>query len=374
MKKSVETNRSADRVVTLWVSLSRSGELFPSFAAAISRARLGRVRLIATSKVVSDALHLAPGISTIELPQIATRLTSIPQMLVEAWRALRKVIAFSDRRSLIHVLMPSPLDVVFLAPAKFCGARVLVTVHDARLHPGENSLLRRAMYRFSLACADDYVTVSRFVQAAFVEVRPGREVFLVENGLIEDLGPPSPARLRAPGQTLRLLFHGRIRFYKGVHVLLEAMALIEARRRDIALIIAGEGADANLRSAAAALATVETIFERTSDSVRAQLYERADVNVLPYLEASQSGVAQRGLFAALPAIATPVGALPEQLIDGESCLMVSPGNAVELAAAIETLADNSALYNRLSEGARAAASRLQPDVTARRWNDLYNSM
>lgn len=374
MKESVEVERSADRIVTLWVSLSRSGELFPSFAAAMNRTRPGQIRLVATPKVLSDALQLAPGIMAIELPRIVTRLASIPRMLAEASKALRQVWAFSNRRSLIHVLMPSPLDVVFLAPAKFRGVKVLVTVHDARLHPGENGLLQRVMYRLSLACADDYVTVSRFVHAAFVEVRPGRTVFLVENGLIEDLGAPSPARLRARGQTLRLLFHGRIRTYKGVHVLLEAMALIEARRRDITLTIAGEGADADLRSAAAALATVETIFERTSDSVRAQLYERADVNVLPYLEASQSGVAQRGLFAALPAIATPVGALPEQLIDGDSCLMVPPGNAVELAAAIETLADHPDLYNRLSEGARAAAVRLQPDVTARRWNDLYNSL
>lgn len=363
--------RSA-RELTLWVSLSRSGELFPPFAAAIRRTRDGPVRLVATGTVIAAATRLNPDLKTVEIPPIERRILGLGRNVIATLGTLAKVFSLSRRSTLIHVLMPSPLDILFLMPAKLRGATVLMTVHDAHLHPGEGGAVQDLLYRLTRAYADHYVAVSRFVHAALESDAPGK-VFLVPNGLIEDLGSPALPRTRTCGEPLRLLFHGRIRTYKGLHVLLEAMALLEGRD-DITLTIAGEGAHEELKAAAARLANVYTIFERTSDDERERLYRDADVNVLPYLEASQSGVAQRGLFAALPSISTNVGALPEQLTDGVDCIMIPPDDVRALVSAIEALADAPALYNRLSEGARQAAARLQPDVVARCWNALYDAL
>ena len=361
------------RELTLWVSLSRSGELFPPFAAAIGRTREGPVRLVATGTVIDTATGLNPDLKTVEIPRIDRRILGLGRIIIASLGTLAKVFRLSHRSTLIHVLMPSPLDILFLMPAKLRGATVLMTVHDAHLHPGEDGAVQDILYRLTRTYADHYVAVSRFVHAALESDAHGKKVFLVPNGLIEDLGSPGLPRTRSCGEPLRLLFHGRIRAYKGLHVLLEAMALLEGRN-DITLTIAGEGAHTELKVAAARLPNVHTIFERTSDDERDRLYQDADVNVLPYLEASQSGVAQRGLFAALPSISTNVGALPEQLIDGADCIMIPPDDVPALVSAIEALADSPALYNRLSEGARDAAARLQPDVVARRWNALYDTL
>lgn len=373
MLRQSSSSSSAPRELLLWVSLSRSGELFPPFAAAIQRTRNGRIGFAAVPHVAASAAAIADELEPLLLPRVDLRLKGLFRTLVEFLGAAKQVFTRSRRNSLVHVLMPSPLDLVLLAPAKIRGARVLMTVHDAHLHPGENSRLQRLLYSLAKSYADQYVTVSRFVQSELIATAPGKPVLVVPNGLVEDLGRPAAARVRHANSGLRLLFHGRIRAYKGVDVLLEAMRLIEARRDDITLTIAGDGADEALRTAAGQLRTVRTLFQRTSDEVRAQLYHEADVNVLPYLEASQSGVAQRGLFAALPSIATTVGALPEQL-SGENSLMIPPADVTALVVAIEALADQPELYNRLSEGARATAEALHPDITAARWNVLYDAL
>jgi glycosyltransferase involved in cell wall biosynthesis len=360
------------RDILLWVSLSRSGDLFPPFAAAICRARPGHVSFAAVPAVVEHARALERHLTVLELPFPSRRPARLFHTVNALARGCRRVFAASRRDMLVHVLMPSPLDLLLLVPARLKGARILMTIHDAHLHPGENGIVQRILYRLARCYADAFVTVSNFVYAEFLENSPRQPVHVVQNGLIEELGQPGEVRVRQAKAPLHLLFHGRIRAYKGLAVLLEAMALIERRRSDITLTIAGEGADAELKARATGLGTVRTMFERTSDAVRSRLYESADVNVLPYLEASQSGVAQRGLFAALPTIATNVGALPEQLHDGENCLLVPPRDAVALADAIETLTDRPELYNRLSRGARACALALHPDLTAARWSALYD--
>ncbi|MBK9340417.1 MAG: glycosyltransferase [Rhodoferax sp.] len=58
-----------------------------------------------------------------------------------------------------------------------------------------------------------------------------------------------------------------------------------------------------------------------SDDELSQLLSEHDVSVLPYIEASQSAVAIDALWAALPAVATPVGALPKQFAEQNALIV-----------------------------------------------------
>jgi glycosyltransferase involved in cell wall biosynthesis len=73
--------------------------------------------------------------------------------------------------------------------------------------------------------------------------------------------------------------------------------------------------------------------------------------VLPYVEASQSGVAPLSFKRGRGVIATPVGGLPEQVRHEETGLIVADVSAASLAASIRRLAVERPLARRLGEGA-----------------------
>ncbi len=79
------------------------------------------------------------------------------------------------------------------------------------------------------------------------------------------------------------------------------------------------------------------------------LFEQADMVVLPYTSASQSGVLAIAAAFSLLVVASRVGGLPEQVTDGQSGLLVEPDSAAALAAAIERLLGDPRLAARLGE-------------------------
>jgi glycosyltransferase involved in cell wall biosynthesis len=81
----------------------------------------------------------------------------------------------------------------------------------------------------------------------------------------------------------------------------------------------------------------------------------SDLLILPYVEASQSGVAPAAASAGLPVVATPVGGLEEQVRHGVTGLIAESTAPASLAAAIRRLIEDDALYARCSSGALAHA-------------------
>src|SRR5437764_964823 len=172
---------------------------------------------------------------------------------------------------------------------------------------------------------------------------------------IERRGGADVARTRGP----RLLFVGRLVYYKGVHVLLEA-----AREWPGTLIIVGDGPlEAEMRSRAAALGIADRIQFTGSladDEVQAH-YQACDALVLPSIARTEAfGVVQiEAMAAGLPVVSTrlPTG-VPWVNQDGVSGIVVPPYDAASLGAALRCLAHDAALRTRLADGARRRAEAL----------------
>ena len=77
-----------------------------------------------------------------------------------------------------------------------------------------------------------------------------------------------------------------------------------------------------------------------SDTLQAELFHRASVVVLPYIEASQSGVIPCAYSCAKPVIATRTGSLPEMVEHGRTGYLVPPGDEKALADAMIDLLRN----------------------------------
>jgi len=137
-----------------------------------------------------------------------------------------------------------------------------------------------------------------------------------------------------------LLFFGRITQYKGLGVLLEAYKRVSERWPNTELRIVGSGDLGPYQPLLRQLSNVEIENRWVNDAEIPGILRRATVLVLPYTSATQSGVVAVAASLGLPVIASRVGGLPEQIVDGYSGVLVAPGSVEQLANAIEKILKN----------------------------------
>jgi len=135
-----------------------------------------------------------------------------------------------------------------------------------------------------------------------------------------------------------LLFFGYVRAYKGLHILLEAMARLK-HILDIHLLVVGEFYDdeKKYRTQIQELALEQhvTIHADYVPNDQVSLYfSAADAVVLPYVDATQSGIVQIAYNFEKPVIATRVGGLGEVVLDNITGFVVPPNDPRELADSI----------------------------------------
>lgn len=135
-----------------------------------------------------------------------------------------------------------------------------------------------------------------------------------------------------------LLFFGYIRAYKGLELLLEAMADSRVRELGITLILAGEyyGNQAHYENLMATLGIEDRVVAHTSFIANDQVkyyFGAADLVVQPYKTATQSGISQLAYHFEKPMIVTRVGGLPEIVPQGEAGYVIDQ-DAAELADAV----------------------------------------
>jgi len=118
----------------------------------------------------------------------------------------------------------------------------------------------------------------------------------------------------AHSKKLKLLYLGRVKKYKGIELLIEAIAELDIEK----LTIAGEG---KLNDSYPN--TVEHINKRITEEEMAHLIETHHVLVLPYIDASQSGILTIGISANIPMLITKQAGLQEQL-NNESAIWCAP--------------------------------------------------
>ena len=228
--------------------------------------------------------------------------------------------------------MPGPLDLIMLAALRRNRTPAVVIVHDADAHPGDGVPLLMPLQRRLTRRADAVVALSGHVARRLREqglVREGR-LFVLPHPPFLYGQVPQPAL--AHGGKLRLLCFGRLLPYKGLDLLAAAVASLTPIPAELRVV--GSGPE----SAALAALRVQgvTVENRwvPEDEVGA-LIAWADALVLPYTEASQSGIAPAALAAGRFVVSTRVGGLLEQLQDEKQALLCEP-DAASLAEALRT--------------------------------------
>lgn len=154
------------------------------------------------------------------------------------------------------------------------------------------------------------------------------------------------------GEPGTFLFFGRIEAYKGLRYLLDACEILHSRGHDFRLIVAGSGSDLeHHRKRIRATAWVELIDRYISAAEVPDLFQRAMAVVLPYTDATQSGVSAMAFAFSRPVIATSVGDVPDVVIDGQTGLLVPPRDAEALGHAMGRILADRGLRDSLAAGA-----------------------
>jgi len=260
------------------------------------------------------------------------------------------------------------------------GPRTAVICHNVLPHerrPGDVALTRAVLRR-----ADTVITHSAAQAAQARELAPGATVRTVtmpphlpaslsqtqgtERAEVSALAPnpvPGPADALAP---TRLLFFGIVRPYKGLDVLLRALAQAPAQ---VTLTVAGEfwGDSTKMDNLIAELGLAGRVTVRPgyvpADQIPA-LFGAADALVMPYRAATASQNALLAFAHGVPVITTTAGALAEPVLDGVDGLTCAPDDEKDLLRVLEEISDPE-VVRRL----RAGIPAVDPDQG---WTDYLD--
>jgi glycosyltransferase involved in cell wall biosynthesis len=241
---------------------------------------------------------------------------------------------------------------------------LVTTIHDVYKHPGDRDVRIGADFTRRLAFyrSNQLIVHAEPLKAALVEdfKVPADRVNILAHGELGSLFQRFAGGQVLPKEPYTLLFFGRIWPYKGLKYLLEAMPLIAAKIPAVKLIIAGKGEDLDqYLSSGSDSSHLEIINDFVPLEQVAGLFQRSAISVLPYIEASQSGVANLSYGMGVPVVASDVGGLGELVKSGEDGLLVPAGDVEALADAIIQLLSNPELQEKMRV---AALERCQQDL------------
>ncbi|MCJ7646750.1 glycosyltransferase family 4 protein [bacterium] len=252
---------------------------------------------------------------------------------------------------------------------------LVITVHDVVLHVGDTKSRKipSLLYKLSTRYSDEIIVHGEKLKKQMVE----KSNKSVNNVHVLPRGVNSIYRRFLKSEVEEednlILFFGRIWEYKGLRYLIEAEPLITEKVPTAKIVIAGKGE--NFGKYLRMMAHKEKFVvhnHRIPNDMVAELFQRASLVVVPYIEASQSGIVPLAYAFKKPVVATDVGSIPEVVENGRTGYIVPPKDPEKLAEAIIDLLRNKEKRREMGENAyKKAEDELSWDDIARKTIEIY---
>jgi len=322
----------------------------------------------------------------------------------KAWRVLRYYInlisyAATAQPNLFHLLWNNKFELfdrtLLMLYYRLLGKKITLTVHNvnARKRDSNDSFLNRLSLRLQYNFCDHiFVHTERMRNELVSDFRITKSKVSVIPFGINNTVPNTALSTDEAKQQIgvnsddkALLFFGNMTPYKGLEYLISAFGGLLTKDRSYRLIIAGrpKGSEMYWKEIQQAIARggiSDRIIQRIEyipDELTELYFKAADVLILPYTHVFQSGVLFLGYGFGLPAIAADVGALKDEIIEGETGLIFKPRDSVDLARKIENYF-NSELFgdleNRRKQIRKHANERYSWDKVAAITKAVYSNL
>src|SRR5881392_1854032 len=297
--------------------------------------------------------------------------------MVAAWRLCRR-----QRYDVIHVHWPFPLALFGWAAQRARPAALVTTFYGVELRWVKTAMpFFRGFLKWAARRSDRVVAISSYTAD---EVRELVQVPIEVIPYTTSLAAPTVPRAerRSAAAPFTVLFVGRLVERKGVSHLVDAVSLLlPLPGADVRLVIVGDGperARIEARIREKRLDGRVAVRGRVSDAELQAAYAAADAFVLPAVVDRRGDTEGLGVVLLeamnhrVPVIASAIGGITDIVEDGVSGLLVPPGDATALAAALGRLARAPDVAAGLGEaGYRRLRERFSWDAITRRWLEVY---
>ncbi len=235
------------------------------------------------------------------------------------------------------------IDALFL-PLFRRIAPVVLTVHDSNPYNGAGPLMLRlgnrlATRRFDRWIVHNDLSVRRLTDQGLSSER----LHQVPHGLLGQAAPTPKTASTVNDGRLHFVQFGKLREYKGVDVLLNALGRLNTgqRERCRVSIVGRPYLDTapllDLMERHQLQSIVDLRFDFVRDDEMVALFDSADMLVFPYRGIDTSGVLMAAIARGIPVIASDIGCFAEMLVDGEQGRLVKPDDPEALATALADL-------------------------------------
>ena len=323
-----------------------------------------------------EGMHSSPSYEVVDTRGIGS-LRNAPIVYTKALLTICSKL-FRRQVYLLHIHMASygstvrKLLIVFLA--KCFKVPVILHLHGAEFHIFYRNLPQSLKYiiRKFFQSVDKVIVLGSFWKEFIcneLDVESQRVVQMPNAVLI-----PTEKSKESGSSRVKLLFLGRIGKRKGVPEILRALASNKVRHLAWEAVLAGDGDVEKYREEAESLSLAEQVNFlgwSNADTIDRLLGE-SDILLLPSYNEGLPMAMLEGMAHGLAVITTPVGAIPEVIEHNKNGLLITPGDEVALAQALESLITDISLRSVISQNARESiVERFGINAYATRMNVLY---
>ena len=366
-------------------------------ASALASART-EFDFVGSDSVDSPELHTTPQIRFLNLRGDQSVDAGAVKKMTRVLAYYAKLIgyAITAKPKIFHILWNNKFELfdrtVLMLFYRLLGKKICFTVHNVnvRSRDGGDSWLNRATLKFQYRCCDHLFLHTERMRAELIADFgvPPEKASLIPFGINSTTpetkltGEEARHALGLAATNKVLLFFGNIAPYKGVEFLVEAFIEVAQRDKNLRLIIAGrpKGSEdywADILATINASPVRDLVIlkiEYVPDAETEIYFKAADILILPYTHIFQSGVLFLGYNFGLPSIAADVGALKDDIIEGETGFMFPPRDDRALAQAIEKFLTSELFANLPSRRANIrefAFEKYSWSKVARITNEVY---
>ena len=247
--------------------------------------------------------------------------------------------------------------------------------------PHEQHFFDTPLTRYFLKGSTGCVTLCDAVSKDLLRISPEARYTVIQHPLYSHFGDKkdrteAEERLGLVHGKKNILFFGLIRTYKGLDILLEAFGMLP---EDYQLIIAGEpyGSFDKYQEIIDRIPGKERIsmnLKYIKDSEVTNYFSAADVAVLPYRSATQSGISSISYHFEVPMIVTDVGGLKETIGDRGTGLVASEGTPETIRTEILRYFSDPRIKEECVRNIRLEKERLSWKTFARKLTDFIGQL
>ncbi|MCX7715407.1 MAG: glycosyltransferase family 4 protein [Clostridia bacterium] len=256
----------------------------------------------------------------------------------------------------------------------FGHSKKIVTVHDPKPHSG-SSILFDMFCRKTAVEADDIVILSEAFRDYSIRhfKKDADHVHVVPHGIFDyykEVENDNKSFIYDENK-INFLFFGRITKYKGIHIL--AKAYEKMQNDNVTLTIVGSGDFSEYAKEYEGLKNVRVINRWIEDDEVGSFFRGKNiVTVLPYIDATQSGVIPIAMEYRSLVIASNTGGLSEQVKHGETGYLFCAGDENALYETMKYVAENYEAQSHILDNAYAYINTFSWDTLGRKIVDIID--